>query len=179
MEQFRKTGRIIEVDSSADFSNPDIFQEPSGEEKKKGPKTFFDRILFLIEILAVGGLIFIVYTGFNVLQDLNKEVSSVLELPTLTPTPLIMAVVLPSGHTPPNAPGGAQFNWDEIPEHLQPLVQSLADLPIPTPSPEQAVRIQIADIDVDAPVVQGDGPEQLKKGVGQTIGTPTPVRMET
>jgi sortase A len=174
LEQFRRTGRIIEVDTSADFSKIDPLEDKTSDEKKKGPKTFFDTILFFIEILAVAGLIFIVYTGFNVLRDLNKEVSNVLELPTLTPTPLIMAVVLPSGHTPPNVPGGAQFNWDEIPEHLQPLVQSLADLPIPTPSPEQAVRIQIADIDVDAPIVQGDGSEQLKKGVGQTIGTPNP-----
>jgi sortase A len=174
LDKFRKTGRIIEVNSSADFSDSTMNEGKSSEEKKNGPKTFFDRILFLIEILAVAGLIFILYTGFNVLQDLNTEVSNVLEQPTLTPTPLIMAVVLPSGHTPPNAPGGAQFNWDEIPEHLKPLVQSLSDLPIPTPSPEQAVRIQIGDIDVDAPVVQGDGPEQLKKGVGQTIGTPNP-----
>ncbi|MEJ5202709.1 MAG: class D sortase, partial [Anaerolineales bacterium] len=47
-------------------------------------------------------------------------------------------------------------------------------LPVPTPGPEQAVRIQIPAINVDAPVVQGDGWEQLKKGVGQHIGTPNP-----
>ncbi|MBI9051521.1 MAG: class D sortase [Anaerolineaceae bacterium] len=174
LDQFRKTGRIIEVNTSASFSIADEKSDNTTPEHKKSGKTFFDGLLFLIEVLAVAGLIFIVYTGFNVLQNLNQEVATVLEQPTLSPTPLIMAVVLPSGHTPPNAPGGVQFNWDEIPEHLQPLVQSLADLPIPTPSPEQAVRIQIPDISVDAPVVQGDRDEQLKKGVGQTIGTPNP-----
>jgi sortase A len=109
-----------------------------------------------------------------VLRSLNREVSSVLQQPTLTPTPLIMAVVLPSGHTPPDSPGGARPNEAEIPEHLRPLVQSIADLPVPTPGPQQAIRLQIPAIKVDAPVVQGDGWEQLKKGVGQLLNTPDP-----
>ena len=54
------------------------------------------------------------------------------------------------------------------------LVQSLANVPIPTPGPETARRIQIPSIGVDASVVQGDGWEQLKKGVGQHIGTSNP-----
>jgi len=83
-------------------------------------------------------------------------------------------VVLPSGHTPPDAPGGVQPNTAEIPEHLRPLVQNLASLPVPTASPQQAVRLQVPAIKVDHPVVQGDGWEQLKKGIGQHIGTPNP-----
>ena len=85
-----------------------------------------------------------------------------------------MAVVLPSGHTPPNAPGGTRPNEAEIPEHLRPLVQSLAEIAIPTPGPEQAIRIQIPALAIDAPIVQGDGWEQLKKGVGQHIGSVNP-----
>jgi sortase A len=82
--------------------------------------------------------------------------------------------VLPSGHTPPDSPGGTRFNEAEIPEHLRPLVQSLYNVPLPTPGPEQAVRIQVPAISVDAPIVQGDGWEQLKKGVGQHLGTSNP-----
>jgi sortase A len=108
------------------------------------------------------------------IKELNREVGIALEQPTLTPTPLVMAVVLPSGHTPPNAAGGAQPNEAEIPEHLRPLVQSLASAPLPTPGPEQAIRLQIPSIRVDAPVVQGDAWEQLKKGVGQHNGTADP-----
>jgi sortase A len=67
-----------------------------------------------------------------------------------------------------------QFNEAEIPEHLRPLVQTMANLPLPTPSPQQAVRIQIPALDIDAPVVQGDGWEQLKKGVAQHLGTADP-----
>ena len=173
LNQFRQSGRIIDVAPTLE-DEPHTEDGKSGEKQPKRAKTFLERFLFLVEILAVGGLLFIVYTGYNIIRDLNSEVATVLEQPTLTPTPLIMAVVLPSGHTPPTVPGGVQFNQSEIPEHLLPLVQSLADLPLPTPGPEQAVRLQIGAITVDAPVVQGDGFEQLKKGVGQHIGTPNP-----
>jgi sortase A len=50
----------------------------------------------------------------------------------------------------------------------------MAEIPIPTPGPEQAIQIQIPSIGVDAPVVQGDGWEQLKKGVGQHVGSVNP-----
>jgi sortase A len=45
---------------------------------------------------------------------------------------------------------------------------------VPTPGLQQAVRIQIPAIGVDAPIVQGDAWEQLKKGVGQHIGSADP-----
>jgi sortase A len=83
-------------------------------------------------------------------------------------------VILPSGHTPPNSTNGAQPNEAEIPAHLLPLYQSMSQIPIPTPGPEQAIQIQIPVIDVDAPVVQGDGWEQLKKGVAQHTGSANP-----
>jgi len=122
----------------------------------------------------VAGLVFVIWTGVNLMRNLNTEVSTALALPTLTPTPIISAVVLPGGHTPPDSPGGVQPNEAEIPAHLRPLVQAMSALPAATPSPEQAVRIQIPAINVDAPIVQGDGWEQLKKGVGQYMGTPNP-----
>ena len=86
----------------------------------------------------------------------------------------IVAIVLPSGHTPPTTAGGARPNEAEIPEHLRPLVQSLANIPLPTPGPEQAIRIQVPALNVDAPVVQGDGWEQLKKGVAQHLPSTNP-----
>ncbi|MBI1855801.1 MAG: sortase, partial [Chloroflexi bacterium] len=95
-------------------------------------------------------------------------------LGTSTGLALVMAVVLPSGHTPPDAQGNTRPNDAEIPENLRPMVQSLANIPAPTPSIEQAIRIQIPAIQIDAPVVQGVGWEQLKKGVGQLIGSADP-----
>lgn len=181
LEHYRKTGRAIMVDPQPAplvldqyASEPLLLEEESRQIKQSGRRLILDRLLFLVEIAAVVGLAFVLLNGMSLLRNLNNEVASALEQPTLTPTPLISAVVLPSGHTPPNKPGGAQFNEAEIPEHLRPLVQSLASIPLPTPSPSHATRLQIASISVDAPVVQGDGWEQLKKGVGQHIGSPNP-----
>ncbi len=139
-----------------------------------GRQRLFDRLLLAVEVIAILGLVYLAFNGANLVRELNDEVAAALELPTLTPTPLITAVVLPSGHTPPTSPGGARPNDAEIPEHLRPLVQSLPSFDLPTPSPEQAVRIQIPAIGVDHPIVQWDGWEQLKKGVGQHLGTANP-----
>lgn len=177
IESFRRSGRVIQLEpqaavaaASAELEDE---REPEYRPLTRRRKTM-DQLLVVVEVGAVLGLFFIIFNGFQLLQNLNQEVSSALVQPTLTPTPVISAVVLPSGHTPPDSPGGVQPNDAEIPEHLRPLVQSIANLPVPTPSAEQAVRIQIEALNVDAPVVQGDGWEQLKKGVGQHIGTGIP-----
>ena len=120
------------------------------------------------------GLVGVLISGFGVLQDLNQQVASALIQDTLTPTPLVMAVVLPSGHVPPDAQGNTRPNEEEIPEHLRPMVQSLANIPIPTAAPDETIRIQIPCLKVDPPVVQADGFEQLKKGVGQNVSSANP-----
>ena len=180
LERYRRSGRVVLL--ASDLDNPsleswrteEVAEEQEPSKAPKVVKRILDGILLLIELSAFVGFIYIVYSGLNVLRELNQEVVSAIEQPTLTPTPLIAAVVLPSGHTPPNSPGGARFNEAEIPEHLRPLVQSLFNAPLPTPGPSQAIRIQIPALHVDAPIVQGDGWEQLKKGVGQHLGTGNP-----
>ncbi len=180
IERYRKTGRVVSVvpdeDTAPLASWPtQVEGYGEGEETRSSrPRRIVDYLLLAVEVAAVIGFIFVIYSGMNVLRDLNKEASAAMVQPTLTPTPLVVALVLPSGHTPPNSPGGAQPNEAEIPEHLRPLVQSIANVPVPTPGPEQAVRLQIPALQVDAPVVQGDGWEQLKKGVGQHIGSVNP-----
>lgn len=179
IERYRRTGRALRIVSELDNPSLDSWRaSPTVEgappaEQSRGRRVL-DGLLLLIEVSAVIGFLFILFSGLNVIRELNQEVAAAIEQPTLTPTPLIGAVVLPSGHTPPNAPGGTRFNEDEIPEHLRPLVRSWYNAPVPTPGPEQAVRIQIPAIEVDAPIVQGDGWEQLKKGVGQHLGSANP-----
>jgi sortase A len=180
LEQYRRSGRIIplasdRVNPSLDHWHSEVLEDTI--EQSHSPslgKRVLDGFLLLIEIGAVIGFVYVVYSGLNVLKELNREVVSVITQPTLTPTPLIKTVVLPSGHTPPNSPGGARFNEGEIPEHLRPLVQSLLEVTLPTPGPAQAVRLQLPALKVDAPIVQGDGWDQLKKGVGQHTGTANP-----
>jgi sortase A len=179
LEHFKRTGRVVDV--APDFLAESAPVVETLEETSDQPQVpvlkrrrIIDRVLLGVEVLAVVGLVGVLISGFGILRDLNAEVASALIQETLTPTPLVMAVVLPSGHTPPDAQGNTRPNIDEIPAHLQPMVQSLANLPVPTPAPDQAIRIQIPALDLDAPIVQGDGWEQLKKGVGQNIGSANP-----
>jgi sortase A len=180
LERYRKTGRVVAVSYDDEGGLGSLRSGPHEEEAstRRAPRSrrrrLVDALLLLVEVGAVVGLVFILFNGMTVIRELNQEVREALVQPTMTPTPLISAVVLPSGHTPPNAEGGARPNDAEIPEHLRPLVQSLVNIPIPTPGPEHAIQIQVPAISVDAPVVQGDGWEQLKKGVGQHIGTANP-----
>jgi sortase A len=44
----------------------------------------------------------------------------------------------------------------------------------PTLGPQTALRIVIARIGVDAPIVAGDSPAELKMGVGQRLGSANP-----
>lgn len=180
LESFRRSGRVVTLASEQDDLTVDSWRSKTlTDDALESParsngKRVLDGLLLAIEIGAVVGFLYILFTGLNVIQELNREVAAAIQQPTLTPTPLIGAVVLPSGHTPPDSPGGAKFNENEIPEHLHPLAQTSFYAPIPTSSPSHAIRLQVPAIQVDAPVVQGDGWEQLKKGIGQHAGSANP-----
>lgn len=183
MDHFRRTGRAILLAPDLPPAALDEWRvqatvegEPGSESRsqRSARRRWLDRILFVVEALAIIGLLGVLANGFGLLRTLNDEVAAVLRQDTPTPTPLITAVILPGGHTPPTSGRSAEENLAEIPAHLQPLVESYANLPIPTSAPGQALRIQIPAIGVDATVVQGDNWEQLRKGVGQHLGTGNP-----
>jgi sortase A len=181
LEHFRRTGRVVGIppELREDLTSGMVVDTPEEiTDLSQVPVTrrhrVMDGILLGVEVLAVIGLVGVLLSGLGMLRDLNREVAAALKPATALPTPLVMAVVLPSGHTPPDAQGNTRPNDAEIPEHLRPMVQSLANLPAPTPSIQQATRIEIPAIKIDAPVVQGDGWEQLKKGVAQHIGSSDP-----
>jgi sortase A len=184
LRKFRRSGRALHLEkepspetSVDDFrTRIDSVESEQESELQRGIiKRGFNRFLLVIEVGAVLGLAFVLFSGFDVLKSLNEEAAQLFGVANASPTPLITAFVLPSGHTPPTSPGGAQPNEAEIPEHLRPIVQSLPVSTIPTPGPQQAQSIFIPALwDTAAPVVQGDGWEQLKKGVGQHIGSSNP-----
>jgi len=158
-----------------------------GETPSASAKTIWNRLLLLVEILAMVGLVIIGVELFQALQTLQRETAAVqaeaqaaafasLPTPTVTPEISLNRIVLPGGHTPPTTAGGAQFNLNEIPAHLRPIVQQqlAAPIVIPTPGPESPVRIQIPAIRVDAPIVSGTDWEALKRGVGHQIDTGLP-----
>ena len=195
LRRLKGEGRIVDVepDGSAGRSAPDGSAqpiEPAGAayrsvELSKTARPRFrlsinwrawrDRLLLLVEVGAVVGLVLVVVNIEQTRQALNQDAVAARDLPpTPEPTPLIAAVVLPSGHTPPTAPGGAAPNFDEIPAHLRAYVQSVTPMPIPTPGPSQPTRLVVRALGVDAAVVQGTGWEQLKKGVGHQPGSANP-----
>lgn len=184
LNAYRKSGRVIRVEGDdapaatfADLEDRPEDESPSSlrQRARSQRKSTMDRLLFGIEIVAILGLFFIIFNGAKLLNNLNKEFTSALNQPNLTPTALITAVVLPSGHTPPVEGVEVRPNVSEIPEHLRAIMQTFENLPIPTPGPQQARFIQISAINLNnAPVVMGDGWEQLKKGIGQHLNTANP-----
>lgn len=181
LQRFRKTGRALPItDINEEGPIEPLAPDSSGEGKtridsKRLFRSAFNRLLLWVEIIAVFGIGLLFFKAFGMLQTLNREVHEALALPTATSTPLISALVLPSGHLPPSSPGGPRPNEAEIPANLRPLVQSMPQLPIPTPGPEHARQIYIKALWTNPqPIVQGDGWEQLKKGVGQHIGSANP-----
>jgi sortase A len=184
LQRFRETGRALSVEElNADSDKPVgsgeiVFDQEDSQSKRKFGKILrsaFNRLLLWVEIAAVFGMLYVFFKGFGMLEMLNREVAEAIEVASPTTTPLITAVVLPSGHTPPTSPGGPAPNEAEIPANLRPLVQSFPIMPIPTPGPEHPRQIFIDTLwSNPQPVVQGDGWEQLKKGVGQHIGSANP-----
>jgi sortase A len=145
-----------------------------------------DKSLLIVELAALFGLVVVLLGTWDTMQAINRESQAAQQsqLPTptpvtptpqisvATPTPPVQVALLPSGHTPPDSPGGPQP--EPVPAHLQHLVSSITPMPAPTPGPEHATRIRIPVIDVDAPVVEGDDWESLKRGAGHHIGSANP-----
>ena len=99
------------------------------EEKTRFWRNFVNQSMFLVEGLAVVGLLFLGYQMISAQSKLQQETASAqamadqqikASLPTLAPTPQIQlsAVVLPGGHIL-KANGEVQFNIDEIPASLR------------------------------------------------------------
>jgi sortase A len=172
--------RYTLVSESDDHDRSDSEEAPSRRPIKW--RWIFNTLLLIVEIGAVVGLVAVFVGLWSTRQELNQELALVqrqesqsLALPTPTATPVIDVVVLPSGHKPPVA-GRApeQGEAGDIPAHLLPAINAYVPPPIPTPGVEQARRIQIPAINVDSPIFQGDDWGQLKKGVGQHIGSASP-----
>jgi len=166
------------------FLEPDAEPEPVPARPGIQWRWIANKLLLIVEIAAVVGLVAVLGGLWLTRQELNQElvqaqqaqVASVA-LPTPTATPIIGLVVLPSGHKPPvdGRPAEAGEAGD-IPAHLMPAINAYVPPPIPTPGPEQARRVQIPAIGVDSTIVQGVDWDQLKKGVGQLIGSAQPGR---
>ena len=198
LQRLKRNGRLIEV-GNLPAPNPDppplirttlannqAHLSQTAAEDTTSPslqwRWIANKFLLVIEIAAIAGLVSILFGLWNTGQELNQELAEIQQdqvasvaLPTPSATPIIDVVVLPSGHKPPvDGRLPEQGEAGDIPEHLLPALNAYVPPPVPTPGPQQARRIQIPAIDVDNVIIQGDDWEQLKKGVGQHIGSTQP-----
>jgi sortase A len=133
----------------------------------KGFPRLRDRLLLLLELAALAGLIFVIYSSLSELQVLNREVAEALDAGPQAEPASTASAILPGSSLPPASEG-------TVPGQLRHLVEPGASIPIPTPGPRQASRIVIPSINVEAPVVEGDGWEELKMGAGHRVGSANP-----
>ncbi|MDX2161718.1 MAG: sortase [bacterium] len=154
---------------------------PGGKPLKSPERRWMDRALLLVEVAAVIGIVVIGFNMVSAIGRLETETTSAQALaeevrragiPTLEPTPTLRLenIVLPGGHTSPLDPGGAQFNYEEVPAIYRPLVQTEWMQPViqrPPVTSEIAVALNIPKLNMDAAIVQGVDWEALKQGVGQ------------
>jgi sortase A len=139
-----------------------------------------DRVLFAIEVSAVIGLLAIIVGSLTNLQTLNQQVVQArAATPNATaPNPAVLGQELPGSSFPPsNALSelpGSSFAPESAPPALGVRPQAVAALPLPTPGPRSPTRIVIPAINVDWPIVQGDGWEELKQGIGHRVGSVNP-----
>ena len=174
---YRAAGRIVDPDNAPIHEDLIYNTETKRVERVSTGRAFrkIDLILLVIEVVALAGVILLLGRGSSILRTLNEEASRAFAMPTVTPTALIQAVVLPGGHTAPDAVGNAVFNESEIPEHLRGLVSIQPTAVIAVDSDAgRIIRIRIPAINVDAPVVQGDDWEALKTGVGLNASSAVP-----
>jgi sortase A len=153
--------------------------EPTQAARPKKRASFRDRVLFVIEALAVLGLLLIIVGSLSSLQSLNQEV---VQARTTTPNATLGANAsgqeLPGSSFPPANPlaelPGSSFAPEAAPPALGIQLRAIAALPVPTPGPRSPTRIVIAAISVDWPIVQGDSWDELKQGIGHRVGSVNP-----
>lgn len=173
--------REINVGSYFEDGDAEPLTAPERKQKARKQKRLIDRVLMLVEVAAVLAIVLIAANLFGAIQTLERETASAQALadeqrraviPTIAPTPQVRAehVVLPGGH---KIVGGVpQFNYDEVPAHLVPLVQSQWVQPVinrPPRTSETALNLVIPQINVNGTIVQGVDEEALKQGVGQLL----------
>ena len=160
-------------------------------------------LLLCLEILALAAFGLVIWRGAGILRELNAgplpdPAVSAAALPSASPAPAAQPTA--TAAQPGVLPGDPASDSPAAPDNLllpplrhapsaispadpgsdaaQPLIATpeVASTLVSTePVAEaHAERILIPALQLDAPVLQGDGWEELKQGVGQHLGTPDP-----
>lgn len=155
---------------------------PPAPRARRRRSPWADRVLIAIEAAAVIGLVVIGANLFGAVRSLERETASAqaladeqrrLGVPTIAPTPSLRmeSYVLPGGHTISDS-GSVEFNYNEVPSHLLPLVESQWIRPVaarPQATDETALALVVPALNLNQTIVQGVDWEALKQGVGQLV----------
>lgn len=184
-KRIERARSFAEADDTRRFSPITI--QPNEKQKRRARRGWKDNILFLVEVVAVLGLVGIIVAALLNLQALNQEVAAAIQgnnAPSVAQPVTNVAAVpaqslgeLPGSSFPPvsaNELPGSSFPPDALPASIGVNVQQAPALPPPTPGPQSPTRIVIPAIHVDWPIVLGDSWDDLKRGVGQHIGSSNP-----
>jgi sortase A len=176
-----------------DFEGAPRFEDeaPALSASERKVVRWRDRILLGVELAAVLGIFYLLYTLYASVQSFTEisnqnQANAQLTLqagfvqPTATPI-INLTAVLPEGHTVTLDANGnvidSAFNLDEIPAQFRASYSAglgATYIP-PTASSEAPVRLTIPKLGlVDKPVVEGDSWEALKLGVGHHLGSANP-----
>lgn len=174
-----------EADETRRFSPITI--QPNAPPKRRRRRGWRDGILFVVEVVAVLGLIGIIAATALNLQALNREVAAAVRgniPPTDSQTVTNVAAApaqpigeLPGSSFPPVSADelpGSSFPPEALPASIGVSVQQAPALPPPTPGPQSPTRIVIPALHVDWPIVPGDSWDDLKRGVGHHAGSANP-----
>lgn len=129
--------------------------------------SWLDRLLITIEVMATLGLVAAALASFNMVDRLQQDLARLAGQPALA-VPTQAATATP---TPEPSP---------TPQPVEPELPGGRNAPTPAATPSaqppslKGARIIIPIIRVDAPIVEGDDWETLKRGVGHHIGSGLP-----
>ncbi|MBN1681744.1 MAG: sortase [Anaerolineae bacterium] len=163
---------------------------PSGGRNRRT----WDRLLLVVEVLAVFGVVLVLFVGgyllivendkLDALEEKSAAIQQEADAMRPTPSPMpdlrVSAYVLPGGHYSPEQTGEVGvFNYDEIPESVRPAIAAQLAVPqtaLPTPSASSPApgRVEIPAIGVSANIYAGDDWFSLQKGVGHLVGSGNP-----
>src|SRR5512136_1289107 len=89
LEHFRRTGRVVAPESTRETAGAVIETSDElvdGAARRGRGRRFMDGVLLAVEVLAVLGLIAVLFSGLGMLRDLNREVAAALRPATPVPT---------------------------------------------------------------------------------------------
>lgn len=153
-------------------------------------RSYTSVFLLVVEVMVVLGLVYILYQAFIGLESIQsntnqtqQELAAIREQGRMTPTPLPDLtpgnLVIPGGHTPPDANGQSTFNYNEldrafeqqkIPQSIRPAIERQAVSYRPTNQtrqPTDPLYVTIPDLSIrQSSIVNGTSWEMLREGIG-------------